>query len=62
MKRIEAARAYDNIIDWHKYIKERPEDLPMMDKLKLKKIEVIIETWEGICDLVESIIKDGQAS
>ena len=43
-------------------MKERPEDLPILDKHKLKKIEVIIETWEGICDLVESIIRDGQAA
>ena len=34
----------------------------MLDKIKLKKIEVIIETWEGIYDLVESIIKDGKFS
>ena len=30
-----------------------------MDKLKLKRIHVSIETWENVCDLVESIIKDG---
>ena len=43
-------------------MKERLEDMPILDKLKLKNIEVIIETWEGICDLVVSIIRDGQAS
>lgn len=61
-RRLEATKAYDLVIDWQKYIKKRPEDLPILAKLKLKKIEVIIETWEGICDLVESIIRDGQAA
>ena len=59
-KRQEATKAYDHVIEWKKYIKDRPKDLPILDKLKLKKIQVIIETWESICDLVESIIKDGQ--
>ena len=61
-RRQEAIKAYDSIIDWQKYIKDRPKDLPILDKLKLMKIEVTIETWEGICDLVESIIKDGKVA
>ena len=62
-KRIqEATKAYDHIIEWQNYIKDRSEDLPILDKLKLKKIELIIETWESICDLVESIIKDGKVA
>ena len=31
-----------------------------MDKLQTKKNEVIIKTWESICDAVESIIKAKQ--
>ena len=55
--RQEATKSYDSIIYWHKYTKETPEDLPILDKLKLKKIEEIIETWEDICDHMESTIK-----
>ena len=33
--------------------------MPILDKFKLKKIEVTIEFWESIYDVVESIIKDG---
>ena len=32
-----------------------------MEKLWLKKTKVTIETWEGICDTVDSIIHEGQA-
>ena len=61
-RRKEATRAYDNIIHWEKYIKDKPDDLPISDTFKLKKIEVSVETWENVCDLVESIIKDGQVA
>ena len=60
--RKEATRAYDNLVDWKKYIKDRPYDLLVLYKLKIKKIQVSIETWENVCDLVESIIKDGQVA
>ena len=33
-----------------------------MDKIQANKTKVTIETWEGICDAVESIIKDGQVT
>ena len=56
----EVTRAFDNLVDWKKYIKDTPKYFLVCDKLKLKKIQVSIETWENVCDLVESIIKDGQ--
>ena len=49
-------------MDWNKYIKDIQDNLLILDKLKLKKIEVSIEIWENACDLVESIIKDGQVA
>ena len=44
------------------YIKERHNDLPFLEKGKLKRIQVSIKTWESVCDRVESIIKDGQVA
>ena len=61
-RRKDATIDYDHIIDWNNYIKERPDDLPILNKPKLKKIEVTIETWESICDVVESIINYGQVA
>ena len=37
-RRNEAARAYDTLVDWKKYIKERLDDFPVLDKGKLKRI------------------------
>ena len=31
-RRQEETKAYDHIIEWHKYIKDRPKDLPILDK------------------------------
>ena len=58
-RRNEETRAYDTLVGWKKYIKDRPDDLPVLDKGNLKRIKVSNETWEIVCDLVKSIIRDG---
>ena len=58
----EATRDFDNLVDWKKFMKDITEDLAVFDKLKLKRIQVLIETGENICDLVECIIKDGHVA
>ena len=42
-RRSEAIRAYDTLVDWHKYIRDKPNDLPVLDKIKLKRIQISIE-------------------
>ena len=37
-RRIEATRSYDTMVDWKKYIKDKPDDLPVLDKSKRKRI------------------------
>ena len=59
---METSKAFDNILDWKKHIRDIPHDFLVMDKLLTKKTEVTIETWESICDVVESIIKDGDVT
>ena len=55
-----ASNAFDNVLDWKKNIKQRLHDFPLVNKLQNKKTKVTIDTWESICDSMESIIKDGQ--
>ena len=50
------------MVNSKKYIKDRLKDFPFLDNLKLKRIQVSIETWENVCDLVDSIIKDRQVA
>ena len=55
-----AFAALEKVTSWQKYIKERLDGLPILNKLQLKTTEVAIHTWEGVCDSVEDLIKSGQ--
>ena len=35
----------EDVIGWKTHIRDRPKDMPIMDKLRAKKTEVTIETW-----------------
>ena len=61
-KRNEARKSYDTLVDQQKHIRDRPDDMPVLDKIKLKRIKISLETWENVCELVESIIQDGQVT
>ena len=58
-RRRETTKAFDNVLDWQKHIKDKPHDLPIMDKLQTRKTDATIETRESIWDAVESMINDG---
>ena len=55
-----ASAALDQVTSWQNYIKERPHGFPILNKLQLKTTEVAIQTWEGVCDSVEVLIKSGE--
>ena len=58
-QRIATVNAFENMLGWKKHIRDKPKDLPIMDKFQAKKTEVTIETWVGICDTINSIIHEG---
>ena len=41
-------------------MRDKAKDIPIMDKVQVKKVEVTFETWGSLCDAVRSIIEDGQ--
>ena len=45
-------RAYDTLVDWMRYIKDKTDDLPVLDKGNFKRIQVSIEAWESVFHLV----------
>ena len=61
-RRKEESKAYDNLVDWKRYMKERPEYVPILDKIKLRRIKISLESWETVCELVDSTIQDGQVA
>ena len=54
------SQAIRSFLNRKKHIKERPDCLRILDKLEVKKTEVAIETWEGMCDSDEALINAGQ--
>ena len=57
-----AIKVFEDVIGWKAHIRDRPNNMPILDKLKDKKTKVTIETWEGICDAVDIIIQNGQVA
>ena len=55
-------KSYDNLVEWKRYIKGRPKNVPILDKIKLRRINISLESWENVCESVESTIKDGQVA
>ena len=52
-RRKEETKAYDNLVDWKRYIKDKPKDVPILDNIKLRRIKISLEYWENVCELVE---------
>ena len=61
-RRTAVAKALENVLGCKTHIRDKPQDMPIMDNLRAKKTEVTIETWEGIYYTVDSIIHEGQAT
>ena len=57
-----ATKDYDNMVDWKRYIKDRPKYVPILDKIKLRRINISLEWWENVCESIESTIQDGQGA
>ena len=53
-------KALKDVIGWQTNIRDKPKDMPIMDKVQVKKIGVTIETWGSLCDMVGSIVQDGR--
>ena len=53
-------KALENVTGWKIHMRDKAKDIPIMDKVHVKKVEVIFETQGSLCDAVQSIIEDGQ--
>ena len=55
-----ASTTLEKVKGWKNQIKERPDGLRILNKLELKTTEVLIETWEAMCDSIEVVVNAGQ--
>ena len=61
-RRKEATKSYENFVDWQRYIKDRLEGVPALEKIKLRRNNISLESWENVCESIESTIQDGQVA
>ena len=41
----QASKAYDDILDWQMYMKDRPENITILGSFQLKKIRTVLSAW-----------------
>jgi hypothetical protein len=56
-KRQQASKAIDDIVDWKRHIKDKLEDIPVLDSFKFKRIRTSLDAWQNVCEIVEETIK-----
>ena len=56
-KRQKASKAYDKVIDWQSYMKEKQDNVTFLTNFHLKRIKVILRAWEDLDETVAEAIK-----
>ena len=56
-KREQASKAYDDILGWQKYMKDRPEDITILSSFQLKKIRTALRAWLELNEMIGEKIK-----
>ena len=43
-RRKDVTKDFDDLVDWHRYIRNKHEDVPILDKIKLRRINISLES------------------
>ena len=43
-RRKDSTKSLDNVVDWQRYIKDKPEDVPILDKIKMRRAKISLES------------------
>ena len=60
-KRQQALKAYDEVVDWQRYMKHKPYNVTFITSFQVKRIRVILRAWEDLNETVAEAIKKAQA-
>ena len=60
-KREKVSKAYDDIVDWQRYMKHKPENIIIVNSFQLKKVRTVLCSWLDLNEMVEETIKKAQA-
>ena len=55
------SKAYDAIVDWQRYMKDRLDDITILSNFQLKKFKTVLRPWIDLNEMIEDTIKKAQA-
>ena len=56
-KREQDSKAYDDIMDSHKYMKDIPEDISILSSFQLKKVRILFCAWLDLNETIKDTIQ-----
>ena len=59
-KRKQHLKAYDEVTDWKRYMKDKPDNVTILTNFQFKKIRTILRAWEDLDETVTEAIKKAQ--
>ena len=60
-KREQASKAYDDILDWKRYMKDRLENITILSSFQLNKVIIVLHAWLDLNEMIDDTIKKAQA-
>ena len=60
-KRQQDSKAYDEVTDWKRYMKDKPDNVTFLTNFHIKKVKTILRAWEDLDETIVEAIKKAQA-
>ena len=61
-RREKDSTAYDDVVDWKRYTKDKPNNFTILSSFRLKKVRIILRAWEYLNETIGEAIKKKQAT
>ena len=59
-KREKDSKAYDDILGWKKYMKDKLENIILLSNFQLKKVRTVLRAWFDLNEIIEYSMKKAQ--
>ena len=56
-RREKDSKAYDDVVDWQRYTKDKPKNITILSSFQLKKVIIILCAWEDLNETIGEVIK-----
>ena len=60
-KRQQASKAYDEVVDWKRYMKDKPDNVTLLTNFQFKRTRTILRAWEDLDETLAEAIKKALA-